>query len=174
MSSLPISVLKFGSSVLRSPRDLSTAVHEIYRELREARRVVAIVSAFGRTTDRLFDSARRISDEPSEHALALLVSTGELQAVASLAIALERAGVPAVAMDAARAGIAARGPLLDAGPCGLDVCSIERELDRGAVLVLPGFIGRDARGNACLFGRGGSPTPPRAAARRRSARAARG
>jgi homoserine dehydrogenase len=156
VSSLPISVLKFGSSVLRSPRDLGAAVHEIYRELREARRVVAIVSAFGRMTDRLLESARRISDEPSEHALALFVSTGELQAVASLAIALERAGVPSVAMDASRAGIAARGSPLDAQPCGLDVRAIERELDRGAVVVLPGFIGRDANGSACLFGRGGS------------------
>jgi homoserine dehydrogenase len=148
--------LKFGSSVLRSPRDLVTAVHEIYRELREARRVVAVVSAFEGATDRLIDSAREIAGDPDESALALLASTGESQTVALLAIALERAGVRAIAFDAHRAGIEARGASLDADPCGLDVGAIERALDRGFVAVLPGFVARDAGGATALLGRGGS------------------
>jgi homoserine dehydrogenase len=156
MTSLPISVLKFGSSVLRGSRDLGTAVHEIYRELRAGRRVVAVVSAFEGETDRLIDSARSLAEEPNESALALCVSTAELQSVAALVIALERAGVRAAAFDASRAGIATRGPLLDADPCGLDARAIERELDRGAVVVLPGFVGRDASGSTSLLGRGGS------------------
>ena len=48
-----IIVLKFGSSVLRSESDLPTAVHEIYRWWREGFQVVAVVSAFGNTTDEL-------------------------------------------------------------------------------------------------------------------------
>jgi len=46
-----IIVLKFGSSVLRSEKDLQTAAHEVYRWWREGRQVVAVVSAFGDTTD---------------------------------------------------------------------------------------------------------------------------
>ena len=36
-------VLKFGNSVLRSESDLPLAFHEIYREWRTGRRVVAVV-----------------------------------------------------------------------------------------------------------------------------------
>ena len=41
-----IEVLKFGSSVLRSPRDLHIAVDEIYRRWRSGCRILAVVSAF--------------------------------------------------------------------------------------------------------------------------------
>src|SRR5882762_9601643 len=43
-----VEVLKFGSSVLRSPSDLHVAVDEIYRRWRAGRRVIAVVSAFVR------------------------------------------------------------------------------------------------------------------------------
>ncbi len=39
----PLSVLKFGSSVLKSEEDLPVAALEIYRELRKGHRVVAVV-----------------------------------------------------------------------------------------------------------------------------------
>jgi len=47
--SKPITVLKFGSSVLRDEAALPAAVLEIYREVRQDRRVVAVVSALGET-----------------------------------------------------------------------------------------------------------------------------
>jgi homoserine dehydrogenase len=148
--------LKFGSSVLAGPRDLPAAVHEIYRELRQGRRVVAVVSAFARATDRLIESARRVCERPADDALAMLVATGEAQSAALLAIALERAGVPSLALDAAQAGLATHGALLDAEPCALDVRAIRSALGRGAVVVVPGFVGRDANGRTSLLGRGGS------------------
>jgi hypothetical protein len=41
-----VEVLKFGSSVLRSPRDLYVAVDEIYRRWRSGCRILAVVFAF--------------------------------------------------------------------------------------------------------------------------------
>lgn len=55
----PLSVLKFGSSVLGCEEDLSIAVTEIYRELRKGHRVVAVVSAFAGATDRLLEKVER-------------------------------------------------------------------------------------------------------------------
>src|SRR5580698_5029540 len=52
-----IEVLKFGSSVLRTPDDLPIAVDEIYRHWRNGCRVLAVVSAFEGVTDRLFKEA---------------------------------------------------------------------------------------------------------------------
>jgi aspartokinase len=48
-----VEVLKFGSSVRRSARDLHVAVDEIYRRWREGCRVLAVVSAFEGMTDGL-------------------------------------------------------------------------------------------------------------------------
>jgi len=54
-----IVVLKFGSSVLRNEDDLPRAVHEIYRWWREGAQVIAVVSAFGDTTNQLIRRAER-------------------------------------------------------------------------------------------------------------------
>ena len=84
----PVVVLKFGSSVLRDELSLPAAVAEIYREVRRGRRVVAVVSAFGVTTDTLLQDARRQCDRPDPHALARLLETGEARAAAHLGLAL--------------------------------------------------------------------------------------
>ncbi|HKT23750.1 MAG TPA: hypothetical protein VJR04_04065, partial [Terriglobales bacterium] len=149
-------VLKFGSSVLRSEADLPRAVHEIYRWLRDGYSVVAVVSAFGKTTDQLLASAREYSDQPPEGALALLLSTGEKRAAALLALALDRAGVPASAFDPSRLGLRTSGRVLNAEPVRLNVGAIRKALDNSRVAVVPGFIGQMQDGRTSLLGRGGS------------------
>ena len=156
MDTQSIRVLKFGSSVLANRRDLSLALHEIYRELREGRRVVAVVSALGRSTNRLIASANRIDPRPAAAPLAALVATGETQSVALLALALERVGIPCNVLDPAQIGLVTQGPLLDATPVALDLNVLRTALREKLVVLVPGFVGRDARGRTSLLGRGGS------------------
>lgn len=156
VSESPIQVLKFGSSVLASPEHLANAVHEIYRWWREGKRVVAVVSAIGSTTDRLLAEAKRLSARPDEEATAELLATGEAESVALLKLALAKAGIPASALDAARLGVRTRGPLLDADPVALDVDALHTHLRQRPVLVVPGFVGRHDDGRLSLLGRGGS------------------
>jgi homoserine dehydrogenase len=156
VSESPIQVLKFGSSVLASPEHLANAVHEIYRWWRVGKRVVAVVSAIGSTTDRLLAEAKRLSARPDEEATAELLATGEAESVALLKLALAKAGIPASALDAARLGVRTRGPLLDADPVGLDADALHARLRQRPVLVVPGFVGRHDDGRLSLLGRGGS------------------
>lgn len=149
-------VLKFGSSVLRSESDLPRAVHEIYRWIRKGFSVVAVVSAFGKTTDELLASARRYCEQPPDGALALLLSTGEKRAAALLALALDRAGIPSTAFDAARLGLRTSGRVLNAEPVRLNVGAIRKALESSRVTVVPGFIGQMQDGRTSLLGRGGS------------------
>jgi homoserine dehydrogenase len=149
-----VAVLKFGSSVLAGARDLERAVHEVYRERRAGRAVVAVVSAFAGRTERLLGQARRGGG--GDAAAALLASTGELRSVALLALELERRGVPAAAFDAARLGLRAEGPALDARPVGLDGSALREALARHGTAVVPGFVACDERGATVLLGRGGS------------------
>jgi len=150
-----LTVLKLGGSVLRGDGDLAQAVHEVYRWAREGP-VVAVVSALNGETDALIARAERVSPRPQPAALAALVATGEQAAAALLALALDRAGLPAEVLDAARLGLRTRGDRLESEPVDLDARVIEAVLASGAVAVVPGFLGRSADGVTSLLGRGGS------------------
>lgn len=125
-----ITILKFGSSVLRTEGDLPRAVHEIYRAWRGGEQVLAVVSAFGDITSRN-------------------------TAAALLGLALDRSGIPFRVLDPAQTGLRMKGGGSDVELVAADVAHLRAELRRG-VVVLPGFVGRDEGGNTRLLGRGGS------------------
>jgi homoserine dehydrogenase len=149
-------VLKFGSSVIPDENAMHGAVHEIYRHVRQGRRVVAVVSAFGSTTDDLIQHAKSITQSPSDDALAAFLATGEQRAGALLTLALERAGIPARVADPGAIGLLAKGSSLDASAVSLDAAATHKLLDECPVLVVPGFYGRREDWSIALLGRGGS------------------
>jgi homoserine dehydrogenase len=150
-----IIVLKFGSSVLRTAADLPHAVHEIYRWLRQHYQVIAVVSAFRGETDRLLDSVSGYGHAQPE-AIARVVATGEEIATASLALDLDRFGIPSQVLDASQIQLIARSRGNDTEPVSVDVRRIREVLNLGRVAVIPGFVARDEQGQVALFGRGGS------------------
>ncbi len=145
-------VLKFGSSVLRSTSDLPLAVHEIYREWRSGRRVLAV--AAGCTGDDLLKRAEQLGLPPQPEGLAALLGTGETASAALLTLALDRSGIPATLLDPTQIGLLTHGDPLDADPVAVDVPYLQDELER-AVVVVPGAVGRDRAGRPTLLGRGG-------------------
>jgi homoserine dehydrogenase len=152
----PITVLKFGSSVLRDEADLAKAVQEIYRWVRTGQRVVAVVSAIGSTTDALLSRAQSFGSGLNDEAVATLVATGEATSSALLALALERAGLHSVIADEVRLGLKTKGPVLNAEPCTVDAGKVYGLLEKASVAVVPGFLGRQQDGTISLLGRGGS------------------
>jgi homoserine dehydrogenase len=151
-----VEVLKFGSSVLRSPADLHVAVDEIYRRWRSGRRVIAVVSAFEGVTDALMADVADIVGTECPEAMAAYVATGEERTAALLQGSLHQYGLPSRLVSPREIGLVAEGPHLESMPIRADAIALERLLDLHAILVLPGFYGVDAEGNISLFGRGGS------------------
>ncbi|MEQ1505300.1 MAG: homoserine dehydrogenase, partial [Myxococcota bacterium] len=147
-------VVKLGSSVLPDEDALPDVVRALYAAVRAGDRVVAVVSALGRHTDALVDRARAFGPAPSARATAALVATGEATAVALVALALDRAGIPVVPL--AGAGIVTAGDPLDGDPVRVDPTAIRAALDRAPIVVVPGFVARDVDGAPSLLGRGGS------------------
>ena len=154
--SRPLDVLKFGSSVLKSPADAPEAVTEIYRAVRNGRRVLAVVSAFNGVTDRLFDEARALGCAHDNLHLPRYVALGEETSAALLALACDRAGMSVTALSPAQIGILAEGDRETAQPVSLDTGAIERAFETSDVVVVPGFTARDKDGGVVLLGRGGS------------------
>lgn len=150
-----ITVLKFGSSVLRDECDLPRAVHEIYRWWRAGAQVLAVVSAFGDTTNQLLLRAESIFKHPDRSSLAALLATGEAASSALLGLALNRVGIPVRVLDPVQAGLRTVGAKLEADLVSVDSARLRTELRR-AVVVLPGFVGRGDNGDTTLLGRGGS------------------
>jgi len=148
-------VLKFGSSVLRSEDDLPKAVHEIYRHWRDGAQVIAVASAFGDTTDQLMQRAEKICERPDESVLPGLLATGEAVASALLALALKKVGIPVRLLDEIQARLHTVGGHIDATPVEVDTVRLINE-SRRAVVIIPGFVGRDENGERALLGRGGS------------------
>lgn len=149
-----IVVLKFGSSVLQTEADLPQAIDEIYREWREGRRVIAVVSAFARVTDQRFAQTRAITADLHEQAA--WVAGGEEESGNKLAAALIENGVSACYVDARVAGLRAHGDPHESTPVSLNASYLRECLHEHAVLVVPGFIAQDIQGRTVLLGRGGS------------------
>jgi homoserine dehydrogenase len=151
-----IEVLKFGSSVLRTPDDLHIAVDEIHRRWRSGRRVLAVVSAFEGVTDQLIRDALELFGTASPHATAAHVATGEQRTAALLTGLLDLSGIPARLIEPREIGLTAQGDALESVPTGIDRPALELFWQTYSVLVLPGFYGVDPLGRTALFGRGGS------------------
>lgn len=158
-STQPLIVLKFGGSVLGSEDDLRTATHEVYSWVRRGWKVLAVVSAFEGVTDSLVSKARQYGDQANPAAAAsraLLTGTGELTSASLLGLALDRAGVAATVAAPWTIGLTAEGEPLDAFLKAVDGPAVDRLFADNDALVVPGFVGIDAKGQLVLLGRGGS------------------
>ncbi len=155
-SNLPITVLKFGGSVLRGPRDLAAAVAEVARTLEKGSRVVVVTSAFAGVTERLLARARKRFRQPAAKPLASLLATGESRSSAYLALALADAGIDNELLDPDRVQFRVRGSSLDGEPLDIDTSRLLKALSAAPVVVIPGFFGRSPSGSVVLLGRGGS------------------
>jgi homoserine dehydrogenase len=156
MRRYPITVLKFGSSVLCSESDLPNAVSEISRWEHDGHRVIAVVSAIGKTTDTLLSRAKSFGKDISDHSVAALLATGEATSAALLSLALDSAGVTCAVLDETRLGLHTRGPVLNSEPVEINIAEIHRVFEHVNVIVAPGFVGRQSDGALSLLGRGGS------------------
>lgn len=155
-ANLPITVLKFGGSVLSGPEALALVVSEVERTLESRSRTIVVTSAFSGVTERLLDKAASQFHRLDERALAGLLATGEARSAAFVALALEDANIPAELVDPDRIGLVVLGPSLDGEPVGVDVARVHKALSHAPVIVLPGFYGKRRDGSTALLGRGGS------------------
>jgi len=121
-------------------------------------KVLVVVPAQGKTTDRLTTECSSLSDVfPSRESDALL-STGEQVSAALLALALRNIGIPAVSLNGAQVPVYAEGDSGDGRIRRIDTGRIRREWNRGNTVIVTGFQGVDRSGNILTLGRGGSDT----------------
>ena len=146
-----------GSSVANAERVLNVA-KRIMRTRMEGNDVVVVLSAQGKTTDGLIAKAKEINAKPSRREMDMLLSTGEQQSVALMAMAISAIGGRAVSLNAAQVGIETTSTYSNARIRHINTERIENELDEGSIVLVTGFQGVNAIGDTTTLGRGGSDT----------------
>ena len=150
--------LKFGGSSLADLEKLRRAAELCLDARRRGHDIVAVVSAMGDTTDDLLDLAHQIAPAPSPRELDALLTTGEQQSAALLAIMLESMGQSARSFTGWQAGIFTSGSHGDARIALMLPARLRSALNTGHIAVVSGFQGIDGAGDISTLGRGGSDT----------------
>lgn len=151
-------VQKFGGSSLAGLDKLRRAAGICADARRRGHDVAVVVSAMGSSTDELLDLAHRISDTPDPRELDALLSCGERQSAALMAIMLDSLGVEARSFSGWQAGIFTDRFHGDAEINLVAPGRIRSALEAGCTAVVSGFQGINAAGDITTLGRGGSDT----------------
>ncbi|MDD5009763.1 MAG: aspartate kinase [Syntrophorhabdaceae bacterium] len=151
-------VQKYGGTSVADLERIANIAKRIIRYREEDNDLVIVVSAMAGETDRLLGLAHSISKFPEERELDVLVSTGEQVVSALLAITLKTMLCDAVSLLGHQVRIVTDSSYTRARISRIEQNQVVSELNRGKVVVVPGFQGVDEKGNITTLGRGGSDT----------------
>ena len=151
-------ILKFGGSSVADNIKLNIVAEKVISLKKEAKNVVVVVSAQGKTTDKLIKEAQELSAIPEEREMDMLLATGEQITAAKLSILLNRKGYPSISLTGWQAGIKTNSVHKNAKIEQISTERIEKELLEGKIVVVAGFQGIDEKTDITTLGRGGSDT----------------
>lgn len=151
-------VQKFGGTSVGTVEKIENVAERLIAAKKAGHDVVVAVSAMSGETNRLVEMARQISDKPDPREYDVLVSTGEQVTIALLSMALKERGCDARSYTGSQVHILTDSAHTKARILDIDEAKIRTDLDKGRVVIVAGFQGRDEHGNITTLGRGGSDT----------------
>jgi aspartate kinase len=155
---LGIVVQKYGGSSVATAEHIRAVAKRVGRARESGSDLVVVVSAMGKTTDRLLGLASEVSRDPSPREIDQLLATGEEQSVALLAMALHDRGIPAISLTGPQAGMTVTGRYGSGVISEIRPERIHKLLEEGQVVIVAGFQGMNSLGDVMTLGRGGSDT----------------
>jgi len=157
-------IVKFGGSSLADGHSIARAIDSVVKKAKKNFQIVVVVSAMGKTTDFLIETAMQACDgKPSEDMLDDVMAMGERTSARIFSAGLKARGLKSLYLDPAESSwpILTDDKFNNAKPI-LPVCeeiirkSIEPLLENGIIVVVPGFVGKTENGRITTIGRGGS------------------
>jgi aspartate kinase len=154
-----IVVMKFGGTSVADPEDILRAAGRIVAAREQGKRVVAVLSARGKTTDELVAMAREVSARPAEREMDMLLSTGERISCALCAMAIHDLGHSAISLTGSQAGIVTDSSHTRARILDVRADRIRAALTEDRIVLVAGFQGVSGESrDVTTLGRGGSDT----------------
>ena len=151
-------VQKFGGTSVADAERIRGAARRAVAAHRAGHQVVVVVSARGKKTDELVGLAAEITDSPSAREMDMLLSTGEQESVALMAMAVAAEGAEAISMTGAQIGIHTDSSHTQARIIDISTRRMRETLQAGRIVIAAGFQGIDDDRNITTLGRGGSDT----------------
>ena len=149
-------VQKYGGTSVGSIDRIRNVASRIKAERDKGNQVVAVISAMGGVTDKLIALAKELSGDPTEREMDVLLSSGEQQSIALLAIALNEMGIDAVSATGRQAGIVTSGSHTRGRIERIESTLVNRFLSENRTVIVAGFQGLREDGMIHTLGRGGS------------------
>ena len=162
-------IKKFGGTSLSNIEKIKKAAKLVKKEVLLGNKVVVVVSALGKTTDKLQSLINKISFNSSAEEIDTILSSGEQTSSGLMALALKNINVKA------RSFLGWQVPILTNTSYGkakiLDIDSkiLKKEIKKGITPVIAGFQGVSNEFRISTIGRGGSDTTAVAIASKLSA-----
>lgn len=153
-----IVVLKFGGTSVADKDKLLNVCKHVIKEYEANNKVVVVVSAQGKTTDRLVLEEKEISDTPDKREHDVLLSTGEQITISKLAIYLKELGYNAISYTGWQVPIITDNNYGNANIVDINTNKILEQLNNNKIVIVAGFQGITKTGDITTLGRGGSDT----------------
>ena len=151
-------VKKFGGSSVANAERINHVAQTIVNSYKEGNQVVVVLSAQGDTTDELIEKAKEINPNASKREMDMLLSTGEQQSVALMAMAINKLGYPAISLNAFQCNIYSTSTYSNARIKDISTERINNELEKKNIVIITGFQGVNRHLDVTTLGRGGSDT----------------
>ncbi|MGO9448818.1 MAG: aspartate kinase [Solirubrobacteraceae bacterium] len=152
-------VMKFGGTSVADAERIKRAARRIVEKRDAGKRVVAVLSARGKTTDELIAMAEEVSPNPDPREMDMLLSTGERISCALCAMAINDLGHRAISLTGSQAGIVTDASHTRARIVDVRAERIVSALDEDRIVLVAGFQGvSTASSDVTTLGRGGSDT----------------
>lgn len=151
-------VHKYGGSSVATIEKIENIAKHLKKIYESGEKIVVVVSAMGKTTNALIAKAHEITTNPNLRELDRLMSIGENQTIALLAIALNNIGVPSISLTGEQIPIITKGVHTKNIIETINTNKIDKLLSEGKIVVVAGFQGINNMGDVTTLGRGGSDT----------------
>lgn len=158
LSAVSVLVQKFGGTSVANAEKIRNAAQRAVSARQNGHDVVVVVSARGHKTDELIDLAREITSNPRPREMDMLLSTGEQESVALMAMAVHELGAEAISLTGAQIGVRTDTTHTKAHIVSISTERMRELLSAGQIVIAAGFQGVDDGMNITTLGRGGSDT----------------
>ena len=153
-----IIVQKFGGGSVANKEKLLNVCNHIIKEVELDNKVVVVVSAQGKTTDKLIEEEKELSHIPNKREHDVLISVGEQITISKLSILLNDLGYNAVSYTGWQIPIITDNEYGNANIIDIKTDKILDSLKENKIVIVAGFQGINEKGDITTLGRGGSDT----------------
>ena len=157
-SVMALVVAKFGGTSVATPERVKSVAERLVKRKRNGDKVVAVVSAMGKTTDDLIALANQVNTNPPAREMDTLLSTGEMVSMAMMAMAISALGEEAISLSGRQVGLVTDATHGKAKIKEIHADRIKEALEQDRIVIVAGFQGIDMNGDITTLGRGGSDT----------------